>query len=112
MSTTVQQKPVLDKYGNIRLHALEGLDMPIKRRNSEGNFVDISTSSFRFLIEGVGEWNAVDGNDVYELRIQITPTEMEDMQLLTDYKYALVDDSGDVPMTVLEGKIKLEGFRA
>jgi len=112
MSTTVQQKPVLDKYGNLRLHALEGLDMPIKRRNSEGNFIDISGYNFKFHIEGVDVWDTVPGNDVYELRIQITPAELDGLELLTDYKYALVDETGDVPMTVLEGKLKLEGFRA
>jgi hypothetical protein len=111
MTVNVQQKPVLDKYGNIRLNALEGLDLPVKRLAANGDPIDISSFTYNFYVEGVGVFPVVDGADAFEKRIQVTPTDLANLVVNTTVRYALVDESGPVPVTLLEGNLKLEGFR-
>lgn len=111
MAVTVNQKPTLDKYGNIRVHALEGLDMPVQRRGESGNLLNIAAAALFFYINGVGRWPLAAGIDNTERRVQVTPADLLPLEIDEQTTYALVDETGSVPITLLEGRFKVEGFR-
>ena len=116
---TVTQRPVLDTdTGNINIQAAEGLDKPFQRgtKQVDGSYVytNISAHTYTLHIEGPNGDIAlpcVNGNTVYEKRIRAEPADLEDLVIGTYYPYSLLDTSGPVPISRLEGKIKLRGFR-
>jgi hypothetical protein len=118
--STVTQRPVLDvATGNINIQATEGIDKGFQRGiqdpdTLEWTFRDISADTYTFEVNGpngVISVPCVNGGTVYEKRIQVSPEDLADLVIGTSYPYSLVDSSSVVPISRLEGKIKLRGFR-
>ena len=118
--TTVTQRPVLDtETGNINLQATEGLDKGFQRGTQDPNtlvwtYQDISAHTYTFEIQGpdgVISVPCVNGGTVYEKRIRVSPNDLAPLVIGMSYPYSLVDSSGAIPISRLEGKIRLRGFR-
>jgi hypothetical protein len=116
-TTTVNQRPVLDEDGNINIQASEGLNILFKRGslvNGSYVYANISAATYNLVINGPSGLitvACVNGADVYEKYIRASTTDLLPLVIGTAYDYAVIDTSGAVPVSRLEGKIKLRGFR-